>query len=209
MIDKENNNVFKFSLVQGDTLLCERVFSADNFNPFTRYSIDIRDILPRAITKFQKLLSKRNYDVCIDVGFDKDGEDIEYNMLTISQNILKFYPKGVRDSMRYNPQPITQQIDNKVIRGVPCKVGLYINDNPIVEREFFVDGFNSVVKYSIDVIDLVTEISNVIEDKIKKSDIVNMWDDYDLINYRGLTIGQIRELTPYRRSEMIRQLKRR
>ena len=57
MDKKEYNNVFRFSLFQGDVLLCEKMFNADKFNPFTRYSIDIRDILPRAITRLQKTLS--------------------------------------------------------------------------------------------------------------------------------------------------------
>jgi hypothetical protein len=58
MSEKEYSNEFRFSLHQENVLLCEKVFNADQFNPFTRYSIDIRDILPRGITKLQKVLSK-------------------------------------------------------------------------------------------------------------------------------------------------------
>ena len=54
MSEKEYNNVFRFSLYQENVLLCEKMFDANQFNPFTRYSIDIRDILPKAITKLQK-----------------------------------------------------------------------------------------------------------------------------------------------------------
>jgi hypothetical protein len=46
------------------------------------------------------------------------------------------------------------------------------------------------------------------ESKIKRNDVRNMWDDYDLINYRGLSINQIRELHPAKRNEMLRRLRR-
>jgi len=203
MNEKEYSNVFRFSLYQENILLGEAIFDADQFNPFTRYSIDIRDILPRAITKIQKTLSRRSYDVVAEVGNDQT-----YDLFAYRQKMIGSYAKRYRNSMRYNPQSVVQQIENKTIRGVPCKIGFYINENPIVEREFFVDGFNPVALVSVDVVRVVTEITNAIEEKIKKDDIGNMWDDYDLINYRGLSINQIRELHPAKRAEMLRRLRR-
>ncbi len=221
MNEKEYNNVFKFSVYQGniinnefqkEVLLCEKMFDADKFNPFTRYSIDIRDILPKAITRLQKTLSKRSYDVFADTGRidtnDIDSENQGYDLYEYYQKMISLYPIEWRNEVRYNPQSITQQIEQKTIRGVPCKMGFYINDNPIVEREFFVDGFNPVAKFSIDIVDVVTNIADLIFEKIKKSDKKNMWDDYDLINYKGLTINQIRELLPYKREELLRRLRR-
>ena len=210
MNEKEhNNNVFRFSLYQNNVLLCEKMFNADQFNPFTRYSIDIRDILPKAITRLQKTLSKRSYNVIAEVGIDdENGEIIIYDLYDYNQKMINNYPKELRENMYYDPQPITQQIEQKTIHGVPCKIGLYINEYPIVEREFFVDGFNPVVKESIDIVDAVTDIADVIFKKIKKNDIKNMWDDYDLINYKGLSINQIRELSSSKREEILRRLKR-
>jgi hypothetical protein len=210
MSEKENNNVFRFSLYQGDVLLCEKIFDADQFNPFTRYSIDIRDILPRAITKLQKTLSKRSYDAVVEVG-RRDlsvvgGENHVYDLFGYHQSMINSYPQHYRNEMRYNPQPVVQQIEEKVIRGVECKIGLYINENPIVERLFYVDGFNSVARWSVDLTDAVVEIADSIFEKIKKNDIKNMWDDYDLINYKGLSINQIRELSSSKREEMLRKL---
>lgn len=212
MNEKEYSNVFRFSVYQGDVLLCEKMFDADKFNPFTRYSIDIRDILPRAITRLQKTLSKRSYDIFADIGridtSDEDSDYQGYNLYEYHQKMINLYPRELRNGMRYNPQSITQQIEQKTIRGVPCKMGLYINENPIVEREFFVDGFNPVVRQSINIVDVVTNIADIIFEKIKKNDKKNMWDDYDLINYRGLSINQIRELPKYKREEMLRRLRR-
>jgi len=212
MSEKEYNNVFRFSLYQGNVLLCEKVFDADQFNPFTRYSIDIRDILPRAITKLQKTLSKRSYGVIAETGrIDttvQNSENAVIDLYGYHQGLINTYPQHYRSEMRYNPAPVVQQIEEKVIRGVECKIGLYINDNPIVERLFYVDGFNPVARWSLDLTDSVIEITNTISEKIKRNDIKNMWDDYDLINYRGLSINQIRELSTSKREEMLRKLKR-
>ena len=227
MNEKEQSNVFRFSLNQGkvvngefesEVLLCEAMFDADKFNPFTRYSIDVRDILPKAITRIQKTLSRRGYDVIAEIGRtdtgDENSEMQVYDLYGYQQKLIKQYPRLWRNGMRYDPESITQQVEDRVngglktIRGVPCKIGLYINDNPIVERDFFVDGFNPVARQSLDIKHVVTDIAETIEAKIKKNDIRNMWDDYDLINYRGLSINQIRELHPAKRAEMLRRLRR-
>ena len=206
MSEKEHSNLFRFSLYQRNVLLCEKVFNADQFNPFTRYSIDIRDILPKSITKLQKVLSKRNYNTVIEGG-EAYGDLYQFN-----QEMINLYPKEYRESMRYNPQPVIQQIsveqEEKTIRGVECKIGFYINDKPIVERTFYVDGFNPVVRWSVELIDEVVSVTNTIRAKILNSDEKNMWDDYDLINIRGLSITQIRELSPSKREEMLRKIRR-
>jgi hypothetical protein len=178
MNEKGNNNVFCFSLYQEKILLGEKIFDADQFNPFTRYSIDIRDILPQIISKLQKTLSKKSYEIIT----------------------------SVIDETQYNPQPIIQKIEEKVIKGVECKIGLYINDNPIVERLFYVDGFNPLARWSTDLTNDIVEISDNILNHIKKTDVKNMWDDYDLINRKGLTINQIRELSPAKREEMLKRI---
>ena len=207
MNEKEHSNLFRFSLYQTNVLLCEKVFDADQFNPFTRYSIDIRDILPRSITRLQMVLSRRSYNTVIEYGKANYGDLYQFN-----QKMINLYPKEYREGMRYNPQPVVQQIsieqEEKTIRGVECKIGFYINDKPIVERTFYVDGFNPVARWSVDLIDEVVYVTNTIKSKILNSDEKNMWDDYDLINMKGLSITQIRELTPSKREEMLRRLRR-
>jgi hypothetical protein len=218
MNEKEYNNTFKFSLTQGNLLLCEKIFDADKFNPFTRYSIDIRDILPRAITKLQKVLSKKKYDIIFEVGRKdqtiENSENYYYDLYHHAQNILDSYPQQIKNDLRYNPQTIIQQIDDKIIRGVECKIGLYIikkdtdenslqNESTIVERKFYVDGYNPVARWSVDMVNSVVEISDAIQEKIKCIDIKNMWDDYYLINTRGLIINQIRVLSSSRREELL------
>jgi len=210
-MNEKDNNVFKFSLHQENVLLCEKIFDANQFNPFTRYSIDIRDILPRAITKLQKMLSKREYIVDIETGridtSKPNSLNTEYELYKYQLNIINSYPSNLRQGMKYSPQPITNQIDDKTIRGVECKIGFYINNNPIVERLFYVEGFNPVARWSIELTDAVVDIADNIFEKIKKSDIKNMWDDYNLINYKGLSINQIRELSISKREEMLRRIR--
>jgi hypothetical protein len=203
MNEKEYSNTFRFALYQGNVLLCEKIFDADKFNPFTRYSINIRDILPRAITRLQKILSKRTYDVCWDCGMNTC-----YDLYHFNQNVLESYPPQIKNDLKYNPRAIVQQIEEKTIRGVECKIGFYINENPIVERLFYVDGFNPVARYSIDVVDAVRAITGEIFNKIKTDDIKNMWDDYDLINVRGMSINQIRELSTGKREELLRKMRK-
>jgi hypothetical protein len=206
------NNMFRFSLHQGSVLLGEKMFDANQFNPFTRYSIDIRDILPKAITKLQKTLSKRNYDVLFEIGREdvtvQDSINMVYDLYHYHQKAVSSFPVEIRNDIRYNPQPIVQQIEEKTIRGVECKIGFYINENPIVERLFYVDGFNPVARWSVDLLYVVIDIADAIQEKILKSDIKNMWDDYDLINYRGLSINQIRELPLFKREEMLRRMRK-
>ena len=216
MSEKEYNNTFKFALYQGKVLLCETIFDADKFNPFTRYSIDIRDMLPRAITKLQKTLSKKKYDILYDAGLinpdDQESERVIYDLFHYNQNIIESYPQQIRNDLRYNPQSVVQQVidtftnEEKTIRGVECKLGLYINENPIVERVFYVDGYNPVARYSLDIVEAVVNIAHHIRAKILNDDQKNMWDDYDLINVRGLSINQIRELSPSKREEMLRKI---
>ncbi|MFA5207162.1 MAG: hypothetical protein WC428_00530 [Candidatus Paceibacterota bacterium] len=203
MNEKERSNMFRFSLYQENVLLCEKIFDADQFNPFTRYSIDIRDILPRTITRLQKTLSRRNYNTSFNISKTK-----AYGLFGYYQTMVNAYPKEQRDGMYYSPQPIVQQIEEKTIRGVECKIGFYINNKPIVERTFYVDGFNPIARWSTEIVDEVSNIADNIWAKILHTDVKNMWDDYDLINIKGLSINQIRELSPAKREEMLRRIRR-
>jgi len=195
MNDKIENQ-FRLTLYQGNTILAETIFDADLFNPFTRYSIDIRGMLPKTITKLQKLLSRKLYDVELN----------NYNFFEYEKKYIRSYPNELRKFIQYNPRSVQFNVDNKTIKGVECKLGLYINDNPIVERLFYVDGFNPVVKFSVDVVEEIKKIENDIFTHIKKKDVKNMWDDYDMINKLGMSINKIRDLSYRDRNRIIRNM---
>jgi len=103
-----------------------------------------------------------------DLG-ESDAENCIYDLYEYYDDMISKYPQKYRKEMSYNPQSITHQIENKVIRGVECKIGLYINDNPIVERLFYVDGFNPISRWSVDLTNTFMEILDTIIDKIKNA----------------------------------------
>ena len=72
----------------------------------------------------------------------------------------------------YDPISVNKVIGELKLNGVECKIRLYINDKLIVERDFYVKGFNPVARYSYDVTNAVREISDSIRRIIK-------WMDYD------------------------------
>ncbi len=191
MSTEKHKNIFKFGLYQGDKIFYEKEFNANDFNPLTRYSIDIRSILPKFMIRFQKILSKKYYNYDFNVGsgnfvYLKEKED----------KIVNSVPKRYRGEIIYNPKNVEYKIENRTIKGVECKIGLYINGNHIVERLFYVDNFNPNARFSIE---LYYEFMNVvyeIYEFIKERDINNIWDDYYLINSGGYSINQIREMTP-------------
>lgn len=196
-IEKSHENNFKFGVYQGKSVIVEREFSADYFNPVVRYSVDVRDMIPSIISRLQKTLSKRNLDFVYDLA---DGGEI--NLLSSYKDELRKYNKFI-DNKLEKPDVVTQNINGKVIRGVECKFGLYINNNPIVERNFYVDKFNPASRFSIDIIDIVNSICEEIFEYLKEEDVKHMWNDYDLINIYGLYIHQIRELKSYERKKLI------
>ena len=207
MIEKEFNNDFRFQVTQGDVVLCECAFNADNFTPFTRYSINIRDLLPSFITHLQKTLSKKTYMTTF-YQKSKNNYDVIYDFNEYREECINKYAIKHKYLMRYNPYTVIQKIEDKTIKGVECKMGLYINNKPIVERTFYVDGFNPMVRSSVDIVDAAVYITDKIERRIIDTDIDNIWDDYDLINKCGLNMSQIRELTLDRRKFLLSTVKR-
>jgi hypothetical protein len=205
------NNKFKFILFQGNTTLCEAYINADHFNPITRYSINVKDIFKDAIAKLQTVLSEKFYDIIIEVGRkDQSIEDSEnkiYDLLEYQTDMINSYPIEYRNDMKYNPQPSVKEIEGRTVKSVECKIGFYINDKTIIERDFYVNGFNPQVKYSVDLKEAVQDITEVIFAQIKKSDIKNMWDNYDLINIKGFSINQINEFSPYKRAEILKSMR--
>jgi hypothetical protein len=207
MSEKVYENVFRFTLYQGNSVICEKIFTADLFNPVSRYSVDIRDIIPSIVTKLQKVLSKKSYDTVYYVGKLGNGGKLAYDLYGYKKNIINaLNEKYPNTDFEEIPESVKQFIGEKVIKGVECKFGLYINDKPIVERLFYVDGFNVIAKNSLDVLGTINFISDQIFEYLKKNDVKHMWDDYDLINRYSMSIHQIRELPKNKREDLLRKL---
>ncbi len=193
MNEFENINNFKFVLTQGDILLFEEIFDGNQFSLHTRSYIDIRKILPSSINQLQKVLSKNSYNTRISVDSDKNTEEGDlikgkyYNLFGEYITDIESFPVNMRDELAYNPQSVSfkvnvntsKGIESMTIRGVECKIVLYRNDTPIVERLFYVDRFNPTARWSVDLTTTCEFIVDDIVNIIKKSDITYLWSEYD------------------------------
>ena len=208
MSDKSHENTFKFIIYQNDSTVVERVFSADVYNPVIRYSVDIRDMIPSIIFKLQKTLSRRNLTTLYARGDSNEtkGREPIYDLVAEYKNILDGKVDGYQNKLS-RPPIVSQNINGKIISGVECKFGLYINDNPIVERNFYVDDYNPASRFSVDIVEMVNEIVDDIQTNLKNNDINHMWSDYDLINVYGIYINQIRELNKELRNKLLSNIK--
>lgn len=208
MSERSHENIFKFGIYQAGSPIVERIFSADAFNPVVRYSVDIRDMIPNIISKLQKTLSRRNLDFTYERGYLHKGDNIgnTYNLLAEYKNILDGKVPGYVNKLT-RPPVVTQQINKKTISGVECKFGLYINNNPIVERNFYVDSYNPGSRFSLDIVETVNDIATDIFENLKINDVKHMWNDYELIHIYGIYIHQIRDLSKDMRAKMLMRRK--
>lgn len=205
--ERKHQNVFKFGLyridkangviVDTDTVM-ERIFSADSFNPVVRYSVDIREKISGIISKLSKTLSRKN------LSYNIQG----YNNLTWYSDTIKSYHKKrvLVPSKLQQPENVKFSKGTQEFYGALFRIGLYINNHPIVERDFGVTDYNTSARFSKEVLDLVDGIASDIQNHLYKVDINHMWDDYDIINTFGLNIGQIRELSKEKRQNLLRNL---
>jgi hypothetical protein len=198
LTEKKHQNLFKFGLYQNGEPVMERIFSADNYNPVVRYSVDIRDRISDIISKLSKTLSRKT---------------LSYTLLNYDN--LDWYINHVKSdlSKRRIPNKLSQpdivkfKKGSQEFYGAQLRIGLYINNHPIVERDFGVIEYNPSARFSKELLELFNTIVSDIETHLYNVDLKHMWDDYDVINTYGLNIGQIRELSKQKRQDLLRNLK--
>lgn len=178
---------FRFVLSEGNTVLYERMFDGTNVSPFTRNSVDIRSLVSPIINKLQELLSTKKPNTQYTLTPTKKIDFLKYQ-----SQIIKSYSIDKQHSLLYLPKE-KERMDGRK-GGVECKFGLYINEHPIIERLFYVYGFNPKIKWSTDLVFECNKIVEEIEDFIIEKDQKNIWDDYILITRGGMSIIDVREL---------------
>lgn len=208
-METKNNEInYTFKVLQSDEVIIERSFPASNFNPLTRYSVNIRKIIPSISNRLQSVLSSNTSDLDTnDYGYDLVGEYVKS---------YECFSKNFSHSKLKKPNDVSVDIDytnasgeaiKKVITGVPFKFGLYIDDNkPIVERDFYVRNYNPRSRFSFDLYHLISEIVDEIYEYLIKKDIKNTWDDFSIINQFGYNIQDIIEMSEQKRSMLIKKL---
>jgi hypothetical protein len=199
MTNRSDNN-FKFSVYVNNDVIAERIFSADYFNPVVRYSVDIRDQIPTIVSGLEKALSTSPESINTNLM----GYDLYSSYKTILDGVQE--TKFVYDGKLSKPRSVKRTFGKKTVRGVECKFGLYINENTIVERNFYVEDYNPAARFSPEINEIVTDVCQYIHNYLKDKDVNNIWEDYDLINTYGFYINQIRELSRGKRSELLNRM---
>lgn len=201
--DKKPENNFKFGLYLRGEKIFERIFSADIYNPVVRYSVDIRDRIPSIIESIQKVLQT-------------DSSKLKFNDY-LGEKTVNYY-KRICKINRMHPiklfVPATNVKDRDngqqklkfPAKGTEFKFGLYINQNPIVERNFYVDNYNPEARFSNELPKLLNDIVGYLESYLLRSDVNHMWNDYALIKTYELNIQQVRDLSKDRRKEFLERI---
>ena len=195
--EKKHENVFKFGLYQNGQPVIERIFSADNYNPVVRYSVDIRSLISGIIGELTKTLSRKN----LSYNF------LSYNNLEIYKARLKNDPKRVYPSKLETPNYCKFRKGSTEFFGVEFKIGLYINNHPIVERNFGVEDYNPSSRFSKELVYVMDSITSDIEEHLKYADTDHMWDDNQIIKTYGFNIGLIRDLSKSKRQDLLLNIK--
>lgn len=209
MENKENFcNLFKFGIYLGNEPISERVFLGDDFNQVTMYQIDIRRIIGSIQRKVQTVLSTTNLTYNVNgyntlEYFKKMNKDYRYSTLESPEEKTITVNKKV-----YNKEDNKSIIEEKVYKGVEVKIGFYLNDKTIFERNVYVNRFNPKSRFSNEMYEVVYEIVDEIRNKIKNDDNNQMWEDFDLINNYNLHISQVRELSKEERSKLLYRIYR-
>ena len=144
------------------------------YGNYTNQTIEIRSILPRNISRLQKILSKTKYDTTFSVSKEKEIDFLYYNDMLINS-----YPEEYQESLVYSPEIVNKEIGEWKMSGVEFKISLQINNKLVVERDFYVKGFDPSSRYSYEVTDVALQFCDEIEREVKWSDINFMWEDYE------------------------------
>ncbi len=203
MEDKKQENNFKFGVFLRNESVGEKIFSADLYNPVVRYSVNIRDMIPKIIGSIQNVLQSKSNELSFEDQFGYNS--LKHYKKICEINELDYYKLRVpiqhpKPSYGNNPKPYQQR------GGTEFKFGLYINANTIVERNFYVDNYNPEARFSVELKTTVDRIVENLKGYLKKSDLNHMWDDYKIINTYNLNIQQVRELTREKRDEFLRRV---
>jgi hypothetical protein len=129
----------------------------------------------------------------------KDGSSkpIQKNCISIQSNCVK----DSKEQKEYNFNQIKLL---EIVEEYQFKFSLFLNNNYIIEREFTVYNYNPESILSKEFIDVVNLVVREIKSLIYTSDINQIYDDGYLMENHGLTIPQIRALTPEERKHLLK-----
>jgi hypothetical protein len=189
-------NEFKFGLYLNDYEMYERVFSADVYNQITRYSVNIKKDAKKYINMLQNVLSAKDSEL----DFNING----YNVMDYTTNLtylLDSHNKDVEDASREESNDSLY----KTTYVAPLKFNyvLYINNNIIIEREFYVRNLNLSAIKSVNLNETLDYIVSEIKSKIKEDDLTQMWEEFDIMKYYNMSVTKVRDLRYQERARLL------
>jgi hypothetical protein len=212
---------FKFGLYLNNEPIMERIFPADLYNQSIRYSINIRDISGEIINRIQKVLQKDNSQISTQINnidiFSKYKDSLRYSLGNYNMYEYDYSKRNKNGSVVESKNNV--KTNGQIAKGYyhdeneQFKFGLYLlkheveknktSSKIIIERNFFVERYNPKTRFSQELLDEFNSISFQIEEKIKQSDVSNIWDEFDIKNYYNYTIDKIRRMSKEERDKAL------
>lgn len=180
----KKENYYKVALLHlGEAevdLVSERIFPANCYTPFVRYSLDIRDKIPQMINELRGVLV--NPTPTINFG---------------QYNFVKRY-RGYKYDTEAKKLWVSKDKFFSLV--------FYMNDHKIVERDFYVSGYKPKNRFSLELHELMEDIVARVEEHIRQQDIDRSWGDYLLSTRLGYEPSRIHAMSENEREEILVEL---
>lgn len=162
---------YRFVLYLNGQPISQTEFPAHTYNQNVRYFVNIKELAPDFIKSLQNVLSLKDKD--LNLKLENYNFIKEYNkVLSINKKLISLSP----ELNKINRLSEGTYLDGRYVNEQEqFKFVLYLNENHIIERNFFVKNFNPKSRFSIDLIETIIEIIDDIKNHIKKQDSQYMW----------------------------------
>ncbi len=176
-MNQENSterDFYRFVLYLNGQIISQTEFPAYVYNQNVRYFVNIKELAPEFIKSLQGVLSSR--DENLELTFNGYNLFKEYQkQLSINKKVVNAFPAPLNKLDRINEEEYVEgRYTNK---GEQFKFILYINENHIIERNFYVKNYNPKSRFSADLVETIYDIVSDIKQHIKKNDDVYMWQN--------------------------------
>jgi hypothetical protein len=186
--------------------ITERIFCADQYSPAVRSNVDIKSYYTTILKGINKVFGRDSYNHNIN----------GYNVLSRYEKAEALYGNEYNygNSKLYRPSIKNIFIDDKMnvgskieISGTPIKIGLYLNDAPIIERIIYTRKYNPSVRFSKELYDFVLDTVSDISEDLRAKDIIYQFNEqYNQSNKGTLIPTQIGEFSREKRLELLNKV---
>lgn len=110
-----NKNYFKFSISYRDKMISERIFDADCYNPITRQTVNIKDLVPEIRKVLQKILSVPTQRLSNDyyVGFNRENNPITIKIDDLRDKKINYRFQYLKEKHKTSTSSIKDRNINK------------------------------------------------------------------------------------------------